>query len=143
MCPYPEKVHPISASVVLTLKLVHLVLSFISLALLKLLPLHWSFEQVSWYTGPLRAAFGLLQTFVFLRCNPCWFSQPNIMGTPLPGTGSLGCGLWCGVGILCSSGGTTAADLSLPSINCRSAVMGPAWSASLPLLPIFCGFFFI
>ena len=32
------------------------------------------------------------------RHNPHWFLQPEIMGTFLLGTGTLGCGAWCGAG---------------------------------------------
>ena len=37
-----------------------------------------------------------LQKFLWL--SPCWFLQPEVMGTYLPGTGILGWGTWCGRG---------------------------------------------
>ena len=30
--------------------------------------------------------------------NPLWFLQPEVVGTYLPGTGTLGWGAWCGAG---------------------------------------------
>ena len=32
------------------------------------------------------------------QLNPCWFLQPEVVGTYLPGTGTLGWGAWCGAG---------------------------------------------
>ena len=34
--------------------------------------------------------------------SPCWFLQPDIMGTYLPSTGTLGLGAWCGAGAPCT-----------------------------------------
>ena len=45
--------------------------------------------------------------------NPCWFLKPEVMGTSLPGTETLGWGAWCGAGNSCSSGKTSAAEISL------------------------------
>ena len=38
----------------------------------------------------------------FHRLNLCWFLQPEVVGTYLPGTGTLGWGAWCGAGTPCS-----------------------------------------
>ena len=41
----------------------------------------------------------------FFHCpNPHWFLQPEVMGTYLPGSGTLGCMVWSGSGITCSQG---------------------------------------
>ena len=34
----------------------------------------------------------------FYQLYPCWFLQPEVMGTYHPGTGTLGCGACCGAG---------------------------------------------
>ena len=34
----------------------------------------------------------------FHRLNPCWVLQPEVIGTYLPGIGTLGWGTWCGAG---------------------------------------------
>lgn len=44
-----------------------------------------------------------LQLSVSLSHSLCWFSQPEVMGTSLPGTGTLGWGAWLGTGISCST----------------------------------------
>ena len=48
--------------------------------------------------GPLR---GISQEFFsfFYSPNPHWFLQPEVMGTYLPGTGTLGWVVWCRSGI--------------------------------------------
>ena len=38
----------------------------------------------------------------FHQLNSCWFLQPEIVGTYLPGPGTLGWGFCCGVGTPCS-----------------------------------------
>ena len=69
------------------LKLVNLVSPHMSLVLLELLPLCWGLEQVSfvcaWSLSYLQC-LGFQQPFVSLGHSPCWFSQPDVMGTPLP-----------------------------------------------------------
>ena len=36
------------------------------------------------------------------QLNPCWSLQPEVVGTYLPDTGTLGWGAWCGAGTSCS-----------------------------------------
>ena len=61
---------------------------------LKLLPQCWSSEGVSLsksVCGFFKRNF--LDSRSFFHCfNPCWFLQPEVMGTYLPGTGTLGWG---------------------------------------------------
>ena len=45
-------------------------------------------------------AFG--SSIFFHWLNPCWFLQPEVMGTYLLGTGTLGWGASCGAGTPCS-----------------------------------------
>ena len=51
------------------------------------------------------------------------------MGTYLPGSGNLGWGSWCGTGTPCSQ------DIP-PEFLSTNMDVGPARSASAPLLPI-------
>ena len=37
---------------------------------------------------------GLQKPLISLSYNPCWFSQPEVTGTLLTGTGTLGWGAW-------------------------------------------------
>lgn len=61
----------------------------------------------------LRAVrLGLPQTFVFLRCNLCWFLQPNIIQIPL-----LALVPWSSAGTPCSSGEISAGEISFPFLN--------------------------
>ena len=55
----------------------------------------------------------------------CQFSQPEVVGTYLPGTGILGWGDWCGTLLL-----------RYPFQNCIHVGMGQACSASVPLLTV-------
>ena len=43
-----------------------------------------------------RTAWGSRSLFHWV--NPCWVLQPEVIGTYLPGTWTLGWGLWCGAG---------------------------------------------
>ena len=67
---------------------------------------------------------------VFHSLNPHWFSQPEVMGTYLPGTGTLGWGSLCGAGTPCPE---ISLLNSYPPHVCGD---GPACSESVPLLPV-------
>ena len=47
--------------------------------------------------GSLRGTAWDSRSF-FYQLNPRWFLQPEVMGTYLPGTGTLGWGAWHGAG---------------------------------------------
>ena len=87
-----------------------------------LLPQPWSSEGLSPSKSMQghfkRNCLGLQKSFVSLSHNPCWFLQPEVMGTSLPGSRTLGWGAWFGVETPCSSEGTSAVgtppDLYLP-----------------------------
>ena len=65
--------------------------------------------------GPLiRGTPGTPEASVSLSLNPDWFLQPEVMGTCLCGTGTLGWGGGYGAGTPCSLGGTFDAEISLP-----------------------------
>lgn len=83
------------ATPALTLKPVNSVPPRVSLLLLRLPSLHWNPEQVSlceieFVQGFSEECLGFQQLFVSLICNPCLFSQPDVIGTPFPCTGALG-----------------------------------------------------
>ena len=65
----------------------------------------------------------------FHRLNPHWFLQPEVVGTYLPATGTLGRGAWYGAGLL-------APEIFL--LNFYPPHMGKrlAGSMSVPLLPV-------
>ena len=42
-----------------------------------------------------------------------WFSRSDVLWTPLPSTGVLSWGAWLGTETSCSSGGTSAAEISV------------------------------
>ena len=63
------------------------------------------------------------------RLNPHSFLQPEVVGTYLPGTGTLGWGAWCGPGTPCSW--DIPLDLYSPHLSIR-----PACSMSLFFLPV-------
>ena len=99
-CPHPPPV--------LILMPDNLVPPSMFLAPFMLLLQHWSSEGVSQSKSMHRSfkrnclKFQLLS--ILLRHNPCWFLQPEVMETSLPGTGTMGWGTWCGTGILPSQG---------------------------------------
>lgn len=69
--------------------------SRLSLGPLELLPRHWSAEPVSpagrkSVRGPLRRSPGTALALLSPGCHLHWFSQPGVVGTPLPGPGTLG-----------------------------------------------------
>lgn len=59
---------------------------------------------------------------------PCRFSRPDGTWDPLPSTSILDWGAWHGAETPCSSGGTSAAEISLQILNCRM------WVWDQPLL---------
>ena len=70
----------------------------------KLLPQCWSSEGVSlskFICGFFNENAWDSRIF-FHQLNPHWFLHPEIVGTYLPGTGTLGWGAWCGAGAPCS-----------------------------------------
>ena len=57
--------------------------------------------RVSQCVGSLRGTAWDSRSFIHqLNCR--WFLQPDVMGTHLPGIGTLGCGVWCEAGTPCS-----------------------------------------
>ena len=54
-------------------------------------------EYVSLCVGFLKGTAWGSSSF-FHGLNPCWFLQPEVVGTYLPGTGTLSPGAWCGAG---------------------------------------------
>ena len=79
---------------------------------------HWCFSSCSWgagvqrewvyispksIVGPLRRDAWESNSFL-CHPNPHWFLQPEVMGTYLPGTGTLGWMIWSGAGITHSQG---------------------------------------
>ena len=95
---------------------VHLDSSPIVPILFELLPKHWSSEkwvQVSPYMGSFRGNAWILKVFISLSQNPRWVLHPEIVGTSLSGTGTLGWGLGVVLGHSGSSRGSSAAKISL------------------------------
>ena len=45
--------------------------------------------------APQEEHLGFQQPSVSLKCNPCWFSQPDVVWNPLPGPGALDCRAQC------------------------------------------------
>ena len=90
----------------------------------KLLPRCWSSEGVSqnkFVCGPFKRNCLGIQQFL-PQTQSHWFLQPEVMGTCLLGTGTLGWEAWCGAGIPCSQD---------PSFYALHVGVGPACSASL------------
>ena len=65
---------------------------------LNLLPWCWSSEGVSLSKSMCGFFKGNCSSNFFHQLNPCWFLQPEVMGTYLPGTGTLGWRARCGAG---------------------------------------------
>ena len=89
----------------------------------------WSSEGVSpvnRYVGPLRGTAWESNSYCFLSFNVHCFSQPEVMRNYLPGTGTLGCGVWCGVGTPCF-------NISLPICMCHSGNRTRPFHVSAPL----------
>ena len=85
-------------------------------------------EYMSVCVGSLRGTGWGSRRF-FHSLNPCWVLQPKVVGTYLPGTGTLGWGACVGLGLL-------TCEISLPNFYLPHAGVGPARSASAPLLPV-------
>ena len=86
----------------------------ISLVSFKLLPQCWNSERWSSSKSgpsPLRSSWNSRSP---LSHNPHWFVQPEIVGNSLLATGTLGWEAWCRARIPGFSGGTSAAEVSLP-----------------------------
>ena len=65
----------------------------------------------------------------FHQLYPCWVLQPEVVGTYLPGTGTLGWEAWCGAGLLIPK-------IPLPNFYPPHVDEGLAHSTSLPLLSV-------
>ena len=65
----------------------------------------------------------------FQQLYPCWFLQREVVGTYLPGIGSLGWRAWCGAGCPHSQG--IRLKFLSTALGC-----GTTHSASTPLLPV-------
>ena len=124
-----------------------LVPPFMSLVTFKLLPKFWSSDGVNPSKSELRPfksnCLGLHQQSVSLSHKPHWSLQSEVMGTSLPGTGTLGLGV-PGVGLVplapwgdfCSWG--IPLDFYLPHMD-----VGPPVSCLWPSCQSPCGFFFV
>lgn len=115
-----ERDAPAPAPPALALKLVNLVSSYMPLALFALLPLSWSLENIRWLVsesvrGPLR---GLPHSPAGHNSNK--FSQLDVVGTPLSGTGAPGWRAWYGARAFCSSGETSTAEITFSIFNCHT-----------------------
>ena len=69
---------------------------------------------------------------LFHRLNPHWFLQPEVVGTYLPGTGTLGWGPGVGMGLL-------TPEISFLNFYPPHAGERLVHSASVPLLPFWMG----
>ena len=91
--------------------------------------------------GPFkRNCLGLQKPSISLTLSPHWFLQPEVLGTSLPGTGTLAEGAWCGTGTPHSSWGTSAAEISLLVFICHMQVwdqpvlyLHPSYQSHLPI----------
>ena len=84
----------------------------------KLLLQHWSSQGMSAskteHRPFKRNSLGLQKPSISLSYNPCWFLWPEVKGTSLPDTGTLGwLWGWCWSGTPCSPGGTSVAEIVL------------------------------
>ena len=125
-----ERVAQTPASPALTQKLVNLVP-----VLLCSCPT-LSFERVSLCAGPLRIATGCPKVFCFSQTQSPLVSTARSYGTPLPTLMPQ-----FGTVIPHSSGGNSAAEISLLFLNCHTMNVGPAASISPPSYQSQCGFF--
>ena len=64
-----------------------------------------------------------------------WFLQPEFIGTCLPGIGTLGWGIWCGAGTLCSW------DIPFRFLSTTCVCGTSLFCISAPLTRLGCGFF--
>ena len=99
----------------------------------RLLPQHWNSEGVSLSKSVCRPfkknCLGCQKPSLSLSLNPCWFLQPELMGTSLPGTGTL---VWGP----CVELGPLAPDFYLPCVGVDLACYCPYLSYQSR-----CGFF--
>ena len=79
----------------------------------------WPFKRNAWDS----------KSPVSLSHSPCWFLQPEVMGTYLPGTGTLGWGPGVGLGLL-------TPNISLLNFYLPHVCVGPAHFVSAHLLPV-------
>lgn len=86
-------------------------------------------------TGPSRELPGTPEAFHIIQPKLHRFLQPDVMGTSFPSSGVPGWRMPCGAGTPCSSGGTSAAKVSL-LISYHPLCVGPARSMSPPFLPL-------
>lgn len=101
-------------------------------------------ELVNLCMGPLKGP-GFQAELCLTRQgqNPHWFSQPTVLGTPLPGTGALGWGVHCGAMTHRSSGGISTVDISLQILNCHMLVWEWLFMLLCPSHQSPCGFFLL
>lgn len=86
---------------------------------------HWSRVSESVLRSADLQHLALQHPVLFSR-NPLWFSQPDIRENPPPGIGTPGRGAQCGAEAPHSTGGTSAATMSLLIFNHHIISMGPA-----------------
>ena len=67
--------------------------------------------------GPLRETPGTPEASISLSHNLHWFSEPKVMGTSLPGTGTLGWEPGVALGLLALHEGTSTIEISLLIFN--------------------------
>ena len=75
------------------------------------------------------------------RQNPHWYSQPEIIWMPLPGSGALAWRPPHGVETPCSSGGTFVAGIALQYLSRSLWEQGLPFSCLCPSYQSWCGFF--
>ena len=83
---------------------------------------------MSLFVGFLRGTAWGSKSFVH-QLNPRWVWQPEVVGTYLPGTGTLG---WWGPGV---GLGHLTPEISLPKFIHHMDV-GPVYPTSVPILPV-------
>ena len=95
----------------------------------KLLPWYWSSKELSLSKSILGSLKGIAwgSRIFFHQLNPHCFVQPEVVGTYLPGAGTLLWGAWFKAG---------APEISLPNFYPPHVDDGPACCVSVPLLPI-------
>lgn len=130
LLPSLERVVVLTPDPRLLLKLVSQFHPVCALALFDLLSLLCSLEQVSLCKSPSRAMSQSLVVLCLSQTQFHCFSQPEVIGTPLPHTSAPGWEAWCETGHLVLRE-TSAAEISL--LFLKNHTMG--WG-NLPLLPL-------
>ena len=135
-----------AAPLALTMMPDYSVTPHMSLVPFKLLSLSWSSEGVS-LSKSVHRPFkrncpGFQKLSVSLGLNPQPFLQPEVMGTSLPGTGTLGWGAWYRAGTPHYSGRISAADISLLTFIHHMWVLGQPSPLLYLSLRSQCGFLF-